>query len=87
MKVKEDFLLREVAGCYVVVPVGKATVDFNGMVNLNETGAFLWKRLQEDTTKEALVDAIVKEYDVAGDVALKDVEAYLNTLQESGLIE
>ena len=42
MKVKEDFLLREVAGCYVVVPVGKATVDFNGMLNLNDTGAFLW---------------------------------------------
>ena len=43
MKIKEDYLLRKVAECYVVVPVGKATVDFNGMMNLNETGAFLWE--------------------------------------------
>ncbi len=40
MKIKEDFLLRKVADCYVVVPVGNATVDFNGMMNLNENRCF-----------------------------------------------
>lgn len=47
MKIKSDYLLRKVADSYVVVPVGKATVDFNGMINLNETGAFLWQQLQK----------------------------------------
>lgn len=46
MKIKPDFLLRKVAENYVVVPVGTAMVDFNGMINLNETGAFLWEKLE-----------------------------------------
>ena len=68
MKIKEDFLLRKVADCYVVVPVGKATVDFNGMMNLNETGAFLWEKLENDTTKEELLKAMLDEYEVTEDI-------------------
>ena len=44
MKIKEGFILRNVAGSFVVVPVGDATIDFNGMMNLNETGAFLFEK-------------------------------------------
>jgi hypothetical protein len=87
MKVKEDFLLREVAGCYVVVPVGKATVDFNGMLNLNETGAFLWKCLQQDTTREELVKSLLDVYETTPEVASKDVDIYIKKLEEAGLIE
>ena len=43
MKIKEDFVLRKVADSYVVVPVNKLTLDFNGIINLNETGAFLFE--------------------------------------------
>ena len=87
MKVKEDFLLRKVAGCYVVVPVGRATVDFNGMLNLNETGAFLWEKLQNDTTKEELVDSLLKEYEISEDIASRDVDVYIKKLEDAGLIE
>jgi len=46
MKVKEGYMLREVAGNSVVVAVGKATLDFNGLITLNSTGTFLWKLLE-----------------------------------------
>lgn len=46
MKIKEDFVLRKVADSYVVVPVNKLTLDFNGIINLNETGAFLFEKLK-----------------------------------------
>ena len=42
MKIKEGFILREVAGNYIVVAVGSAVKQFNGVITLNETGAFLW---------------------------------------------
>ena len=42
MKLKEDFLLRQVADTWVVMPIGQEMLDFNGMLTLNETGAFLW---------------------------------------------
>ena len=63
MKIKEGFLLREVAGQTVVLPTG-GDLDLNMMITLNETGRFLWERLQEGTTEEALVAALLAEYDV-----------------------
>ena len=47
MKIKDGYLHREVAGNIIVVPVGEASMNFNGMINLNETGAFLWKLFEK----------------------------------------
>ena len=55
MKIKNDFVLRKVADSYVVVPVNSLTLDFNGVMNLNETGAFLFEQLQNGIEKEELV--------------------------------
>ncbi len=87
MKVKEDFLLREVAGCFVVVPVGKATVDFNGMLNLNDTGAFLWENLQEETTKKELVEKLLSTYEITEDIASRDVDLFIKKLEDADLLE
>ena len=56
MKIKEDFVLRKVADSYVVVPVNKLTLDFNGIINLNETGAFLFEKLQNDCEKADVLE-------------------------------
>ena len=45
MKIKEGYILRNVAGSFVVVPIGEAASEFNGMMNLNDTGAFLFEKL------------------------------------------
>ena len=65
MKIKEDFVLRKVADSYVVVPVNKLTLDFNGIINLNETGAFLFEKLQNDCEKADLLKAMLDEYEVS----------------------
>ena len=61
MKIKKDFVLKNVAGNFVVFPVGEATVDFRGMLALNETGAFLWEKLADGTTKNELCTALCIE--------------------------
>ncbi|MDO4586558.1 MAG: PqqD family protein [Planctomycetia bacterium] len=86
MKIKENFILRNVAGSFVVVPTGKATVDFSGMITLNETGVFLWKQLETDQTKDELVSALLKEYDVDETTAQNDIEAFLKILEENNLL-
>ena len=58
MKIKDGFILREVAGNYIVVAVGSAVKTFNGVINLNQTGAFLWELLQKGAEKEDLVNII-----------------------------
>lgn len=86
MKIKDGFILREVAGSYLVVAVGARVKDFNGMVNLNETGAFLWKLLEKGAEKEEMTEALLKEYDVQKEVAAADVNAFTTKLAEAGLL-
>lgn len=87
MKIKEGFLLREVAGSNIVVPVGDVQIDFNGMMTLNTVGAFVWKLLENDITEDCLVDAVTKEYDIDLETAKRDVSVYINKLREKGIIE
>ena len=53
MKVDKEFILREIAGDYIIIPTGKTVLDFNGLITVNEVGVDLWKMLQEEVTLEA----------------------------------
>ena len=87
MKVKDGFVLRRVVNTSVVLPVGETTVNFNGMLTLNETGVFLWKFLEEGTTLAALADALVTEYGIGAEQATQDAEEFVRGLAEAGCIE
>lgn len=87
MKIKKDFILRKVADSYVVVPVGKLTLDFNGIINLNETGAFLFERLQEGAEKEDLLRKMLEEYDVTPEKAAADIDVFLKKAEEADVLE
>lgn len=87
MKIKENFVLRQVAGTWVVLPLGAATLDFNGMLTLNESGVLLWHLLQQGTGREQLVDALLAEYDVSREQASADVDEFLNTLIQAGCVD
>jgi len=80
MKIKEGFILREVAGDTIAMP--GADMELNAMITLNETGAFLWKLLETETTEEALAAAIVKEYGVDGETADTAVKNFVEKLKE-----
>ena len=64
MKIKTGFMMREVAGKFVAVPVGVGANDFKGMLQTNKTGAFLWKLLEKEQTKETLVCAMLEHYEM-----------------------
>lgn len=87
MKIKEGFILRKVGIQYVVAATGKASENFNGMMRLNESGAFAFRLLQEGITEEALVNRIVAEYDIRAEAARADVESFLARLQEADALE
>lgn len=87
MKIKEDFVLRKVADSYVVVPVNKMTLDFNGIINLNETGAFLFEKLQNDCEKVDLLKAMLDEYEVGEEKASADIDSFIKKLEEADVLE
>ena len=107
MKIKENFILRKIAGDDVVVPIGENIADFNGAITLNETAALLWKELETGSTREELKASLCKEYDVPEEKAYreelkaslckeydvpeekayKDIDKFVNILQEHGILE
>ena len=87
MKLKKDFVLRQVADNWIVLPVGETSISFNGMVSLNETGALLWSELERGGGVSALTDALTTRYDVDREIAAQDVLAFLSTIREIGCLE
>ncbi len=87
MKIKSDYMLRNVAGYYVVVPIGEGTLNFNGVINLNESGATLWKAMEADVTEADLVRALTSEYEVDEETAKTDVAAFVKKMKEANLID
>ena len=86
MKLKDGFVLRQVAGEYVAIPSG-SEVDLDKMITLNETGAFLWEQLNTETTPEALTEALLGEYEVDRDTAVKCVGGFIAKLEDYGLLD
>lgn len=84
MKIKEGFIVREILDSYMAVPVGERTREVHGVIALNETGAFLWKMLEEDTSEDKLIASMVKEYEITEKTAKDDIKEYLSFLREKG---
>jgi hypothetical protein len=87
MKIKDGYLLRTVAGSNIVVPVGEGSIDFSGVITLNEVGAFIWKQMSEDTAVDTIVKAVLDEYDIDEATAKADTEEFLDTLRGADLLE
>ena len=87
MKIKEGFMLRNVADNYVVVPAGKASLEFKGLINLNHVGAFIWKCLEHDTTLIDVVNKVAEEYGIDKEIANRDVTMFINKLTEANLLD
>lgn len=87
MKIKPDFILKKIAGSFVVIPLRSAAADFNAVIKLSETGAFLWERLSDGAEKDDLVHALLSEYDVDEATAAADVGKFIDKLKEADLIE
>lgn len=87
MKIQKEFVLREIAGDYVIIPTGKTTLTFNGLITVNEVGAALWKMLQSDKSLDDLIQGILDEYDVEESVAREDIQEFLETLRKNGILD
>ena len=87
MKINENFVLRQVADTWVVLPLGAAIVELNGMLSLNDSGALLWKTLEQGADQIALVKALTSEYTVEPSVAQKDVAEFLEKISKIGCLE
>ena len=87
MKIKSGFMLREIAGSWVVVPFGSRVVEFNGLMTLNQSGVLIWNMLEKGAEIEEIVNMIVSEYSIDETTAKKDVNEIIDQMKVKGLIE
>lgn len=85
MKLKDGFIVSEIAGQTVVLPSGDE-LDLNVIITLNDTGRFLWQQLTEERTEEQLLEALLAEYEVSPEVAAKSIETFVAGLREHGFL-
>ena len=87
MKLKYQFAINNVAGETVAVSVGATDGRFNGYIKLNETGAFIFKKLKTDTTREEIINALLKEYpDATAEEACESVDELVEKLKKADLL-
>ncbi len=85
MKIKDGYMLKEVAGNKIVVPTAGVS-DFKCMIVLNSSAAFLWNKLVEGAEQTELVEALLCEYNVDEETAKKDVAALIEKMKAADLL-
>ncbi len=87
MKINKEFALREIAGEYILVPVGEAALSFNGMMTTNAVGAFICEALKEDCTREALMARLLAEFEAEEARIAADLDVFLGRLRSLSLLD
>lgn len=88
IKAAKNYIMREIVGETVLVPVGEAARDNNDrLVIMTESGALLWRSLEEEKTREELVEILLNEYEVDPETASRDVDEFSEQMREAGLLE
>ena len=87
MKIKGTFVIRDIAGDTVIVPVGESALSFNGMITATKSGAVLWEALETGCSRETLIQALLDRFDVDYETAAADTDKFIEDLASLGLIE
>lgn len=88
MKIIDGFRLREVIGQSIVIGEGVNQVDFNKLVTLNDSAAYLWKAVEgKEFEVETLASLLIEKYGIDEELATKDAAALAAQWKETGLVE
>lgn len=88
MRISKGYTLRTLGQEYILVAEGLEAANFNRMISMNASAAFLWKEVEDkEFDSEMLVQLLLDNYDITREVAEKDVAALLKSLNEAGVVE
>ncbi len=88
MKIKDGFVLREMCGEKIVTAVGMKHIDFNKLISLNSSAAYLWEALQgKEFTTEDMAQLLVEKYGIDKDLAEKDAANLCDAWKNTGILD
>lgn len=86
MKINGEYILRQVAGESILVPVGKTALKLNGIITLDPVGAVIWQALEAGRDSEAILEEILQKFEVSAEVASADLDEFLQMLKANKLV-
>lgn len=87
MKRKADYIMRNIGGENLLVPLGAQVMRLNGVIALNDTAVCLWELLEDERSLDELIATVMKRFDVADEDARSDVQDFVEEISQLGLLE
>lgn len=84
MKLNPEYVLRNVAGEWVVVPTGSASQKINGLITLNDSAVFLWECVAKGMNRQEILSKTIEEFETDEETAVQDVTGFLDMLIKEG---
>ena len=85
MKIKDGYIVRKIGSKFYAVSVSQVSAG-GGMIALNETGAFIWDLMKEETDADKVAAALAEHYEIDLDTAKKDTDTFIGMLSEVGAL-
>ena len=85
MPISNNFMLKAVAGEYMIIPTSNNNVNFSKIFNINETGAFIFNNLKDGKNRNEILELLKKEYNAKEDVLAADLDEFINELKKRGI--
>jgi len=82
----ERMVGRRIGDEYVLVPLAGRGADLDSILNLNRVAAFVWERLDGETSGRDVVEAVLERFDVERARAEQDYLELIDTLVELGAV-
>lgn len=86
MKFNGNFVLKNIGGTYYAVPLGEASKTIKGMIKLNDSGAFIWEKLEKGIDEDEIVAELTKNFGINEDTARKDFKEFTNSLKKVNIL-
>ena len=86
MKINGEFVLRQVAGDSILIPVEETALKFNGIITLDKVGGLIWSALEQGAEREAILQQILDRFDVDRERAEQDLDEFLDQMEQAGFL-
>lgn len=87
MKIKDGYILKDVAGSKIVIATGAQRMDFNGVMTFNSVGAEIFNMLDGTNSIDDIAKKIAEDYNVPIERVKTDVENLINKMREHNLLD
>ncbi len=87
MKIKDGYILKDVAGAKIVIATGAQKMNFNGVMTFNSVGAEVFNMLDGTNSIDDIARKISKDYNVPFEKVKADVEKLINKMREHNLLD